>query len=291
MFGRPEGGIVSYNQQMNLEPQGSPSRSRWKESLYRIIFEAETPTGKAFDVALLIFIVISIFAVMFESVRAIRLEYKGILIGIEWFLTIVFTIEYVLRVVCVSRPSKYIFSFFGIIDLLAILPTYLSLIFVNTHYLLVIRAVRLLRVFRVFKMARYVSEAKVLVTALKSSQPKIVAFLVAVLSIVIIMGALMYLIEGDRNGFTSIPQSMYWAIVTLTTVGYGDVVPQTPVGKFLASIVMVMGYAIIAVPTGIVSAELIQAQKISISTRSCKSCTKQGHDFDSTHCRFCGKKL
>ncbi len=266
-------------------------RPVWKEKLHEIIFEAETPAGKFFDVGLLIAIVVSVLIVIFESVESVRTDYGTLLLAFEWHFTILFTVEYILRLICVRNPIKYARSFFGVVDFLAILPTYLSFFFGGIQSLLVIRGLRLLRLFRVFKLARFSAEAETLVQAVRASRPKITVFLGSVIMIVVIMGAVMYLIEGGENGFADIPSAMYWAIVTLTTVGYGHVVPQTILGKAIASIIMVLGYGLIAVPTGIVSVELAHASKLSVSTRVCPNCTKEGHDLDAVHCRFCGKKL
>jgi len=269
-------------------------RTAWRHRLHEIIFEAETPAGKAFDVVLLVSIIASIVAVLLESVESIEARYGGALATAEWFFTILFTIEYVLRLMTVRYPMRYAWSFFGIVDLLSILPTYLALLVPGSQALLVIRGLRLLRVFRVLKMARYVGESHVLFIALKQSRPKITVFLVGVLSIVVIVGAVMYLVEGTEpeTGFTSIPQSIYWAIVTMTTVGYGDISPQTVLGKFLASAVMILGYAIIAVPTGIVSAEIAQlARRPSTRTDACRACSAEGHAEDAKFCRICGASL
>jgi voltage-gated potassium channel len=268
----------------------SPARAR----LHEIIFEADTPAGKLFDVILLITIVLSLLTAMLESVAEIQNRYGTILYGLEWFFTVLFTIEYLFRLGCVLRPMRYATSFFGIVDLLAIVPTYLSLVIAGTQSLLVIRILRLLRIFRVFKLARYLVEAKLLVEALKASRHKITVFLLTVLSVVTITGAVMYIIEGPTNGFTSIPRSVYWAIVTMTTVGYGDIAPQTFLGQTLAAIVMILGYGIIAVPTGIFSAHLIQLYKDKdkpVSTQACPMCLAEGHDVDAAYCKFCGSKL
>lgn len=261
-----------------------------RRRLHEIIFEADTASGKAFDVALLVTILLSVAAVMLESVEAIDERHHGLLVAAEWTFTGLFTIEYMIRLSVVRRPTAYARSFFGIVDLLAILPTYLALFFGGAQSLLVVRAFRLVRVFRVFKLARYVGEAGVLRTALLASGPKIIVFLVAILTLVIVIGSIMHLVEGPVNeGFASIPSSVYWALVTLTTVGYGDVTPQTPQGKALAMMVMVMGYGIIAVPTGIVSAELVRVK--TVSTRSCPDCSAEGHDIDARHCKKCGHEL
>jgi voltage-gated potassium channel len=262
-----------------------------RERLHEIIFEAETPAGKAFDVALLVAIVASVVTVILESVTSIRAQYGPILRGMEWTFTILFTVEYVLRLLTVGRPMKYATSFFGIVDLLAVVPTYLSIFFAGAQSLIVIRALRLLRIFRVLKLAQFVGEARMLRAALFASLRKIIVFLGTVVTIVLIVGSLMYLVEGEGSGFTSIPQGMYWAIVTLTTVGYGDIAPQTVTGKVLASVVMILGYGIIAVPTGIVTVELAQARRAPISTEACPDCGRGGHDADAEFCKHCGTHL
>jgi voltage-gated potassium channel len=265
--------------------------ARWRERLHEIIFEAETPEGKAFDVALLVCILASVVTVLLESVGTIRSQHGPLLRGLEWGFTLAFTVEYVLRLICVGKPLRYARSFFGIVDLLAIVPTYLSVFVAGAQSLIVIRALRLLRIFRVLKLVHFVGEARLLRAALYASVRKIIVFLGAVVTIVLIVGSLMYLVEGEASGFTSIPQGMYWAIVTLTTVGYGDIAPQTVTGKLLASIVMIMGYGIIAVPTGIVTVELAQARRIPITTEACPDCGAGGHDNNADFCKFCGARL
>ncbi len=262
-----------------------------RAQVHEIIFEADTPAGKAFDIALLVLIILSVIAVMLESTSTIAAQYGTVLRTFEWVVTIIFTIEYLLLLYCVGNPAAYARSFFGVVDLLAILPSYLSLIIPGAQSLLVIRALRLLRVFRVLKLAHFVGEASDLTAALRASARKIIVFLGAVLTIVVIVGSLMYLIEGEANGFTSIPVSIYWAIVTMTTVGYGDIAPQTPLGKILASAIMIMGYGIIAVPTGIVSVELAGVTRKKITTQACPECGAGGHDGDAVHCKYCGTKI
>ena len=275
-----------------MEVTSVAARAPWRVRLHEIIFEADTAAGKAFDVALIGVIVLSVLVVMLESVSAYRATYGPFLRGVEWVVTGLFTIEYILRLSCVVQPTRYARSFFGIIDLMAILPTYLSLFLPGAQSLLVVRVLRLLRIFRVFKLAVYLGEANVLSAALRSSLPKIVVFLMTVLLIVISMGAAMYLIEGEANGFTSIPRAVYWAIVTMTTVGYGDVTPQTVPGQTLAAALMIMGYAIIAIPTGIVSAELIEAgRQRPVTTRVCPLCLTEGHQRSARFCRDCGASL
>ena len=262
-----------------------------RDRLHEIIFEADTPAGKAFDVSLMVLIILSVVAVMLESTSTVAARYGQWLRTFEWFVTILFTIEYLLRLYCVGKPARYARSFFGVVDLLAILPTYLSFIIPGAQSLLVIRALRLLRVFRVLKLAHFVGEASELRSALRASARKIIVFLGAVLTIVVIVGSMMYLIEGEANGFTSIPVSIYWAVVTMTTVGYGDIAPQTALGKILASAIMIMGYGIIAVPTGIVSVELASVTRRKITTQACPECGAGGHDLDAVHCKYCGAKI
>ncbi len=269
-----------------------PSRGSFRERLHEVVFEADTPAGKAFDMVLILSILISVVVVMVDSVEPIHARYGEWLLRLEWTLTALFTIEYLVRLASVRRPSGYAFSFFGVVDLLAIIPTYLSLFVAGTQSLLVIRTLRLLRIFRVFKLGYYLSEARVLMAAMKASQAKITVFLASVLSIAVVMGALLYLIEGEASGFTSIPRGMYWAVVTMTTVGYGDIAPETVLGQVAASGLMVLGYAIIAVPTGIVSAELVQASTNRVvSTQACPNCAAEGHDHDAVCCKYCGARL
>ena len=265
----------------------------WRQRLHEVIFEADTFSGKFFDVILLGVIVLSIVIVMLESVEEIRLEHQQFLFAAEWTFTVLFTVEYLLRLVCVRSPRRYAISFFGVVDLLAILPAYVSLLLPGSHQqLLVIRGLRLLRIFRVFKLARYLTEAAVLRRAVWASRTKITVFLVVVFITVIIMGSTMHLIEGSDSGFTSIPQSMYWAIVTMTTVGYGDIAPITPLGKTVAAVIMILGYCLIIIPTGIVSAELAQGSRgKSITTQACPSCMAEGHDADAVYCKLCGEAL
>jgi len=265
-----------------------------QRDLHTIIFEADTPKGKAFDVILLVFIALSILVVNLESVSSISTQYSDILFYSEWGLTIFFTIEYILRLYCSYRPMKYVFSMYGIIDLLAIIPTYLSLFMVGAHSLIIIRALRLLRVFRIFKMVGFMNQGTFIMNSLKASRDKIFIFIFFIFLMVNIVGAIMYLVEGSANsGFESIPRSIYWAVVTMTTVGYGDISPTTNFGQFLAAIVMILGYAVIAVPTGIVSAEMVNhgKKKHDITTQACLSCTAEGHDADAKYCKFCGEHL
>lgn len=274
-----------------MDNNRSTPQTIWRLRLHEIIFEADTQAGKRFDVLLIVCIILSVIAVLLDSVASIHQKYGFFLYGVEWFFTILFTIEYVLRLISVLKPFRYAISFYGIIDLLAILPTYLSLILPGSQYLLTIRILRVLRVFRVFKLVKYLTEARLLMQALRASRRKIFVFLFTVLTLVIVFGSLMYLIEGRENGFTSIPRSVYWAIVTLTTVGYGDISPQTNLGQLLASFIMILGYAIIAVPTGIVTVEFSRVSSRKVSTQACPVCSAEGHDPDAKFCKYCGEKL
>lgn len=266
--------------------------TRRRARLHEVIFESDTPAGRYFDLALTWLILLSVATVILESVREVRQQYGQLLYALEWLFTLLFTAEYFLRLLSVRHPLRYARSFYGVVDLLAIIPTYLSVFVPGSQYLLVIRILRLLRVFRLLKLAEYVSEADTLRRALRASRRKISVFISAVVLLVVIIGALMYVIEGEANGFTSIPRSVYWAIVTLTTVGYGDLSPKTSMGQILASIVMVIGYGIIAVPTGIVSVELAHAVRDkAVSGQACPACGVEGHDPDAIHCKYCGAKL
>jgi voltage-gated potassium channel len=279
-----------------VDPRGArrslgPTRAR----LHEIIFEADTPGGRAFDLLLIWSILLSVLAVMLDSVAPIRARHGALLVRLEWGFTILFTVEYVLRLSCIGRPRRYATSFYGVVDLLAIIPTYLSLVFPGSQYLLVIRILRVLRIFRVLKLVQYLDEANVMLRALRASRRKIAVFFFTVLTLVVVFGAVMYLIEGAEHGFDSIPRSLYWAIVTMTTVGYGDISPQTPVGQALAAVVMVLGFAIIAVPTGIVASEMTRAEgggpRRPVSTQVCPQCSLEGHDPDARFCKGCGARL
>ncbi len=263
----------------------------WRFKIHEVIFEADTKSGKIFDIILIIAILLSVVVVMLDSIAEVNNEFGNVFYVLEWIFTILFTIEYFLRLISIGKPLKYATSFFGIVDLLAILPTYFSLLFPGSQYFLVIRVLRLLRIFRVLKLVQYVGEAKSLRQALKASKRKIIVFVFTVLIVVVIFGSLMYVIEGEDNGFTSIPRSIYWAIVTLTTVGYGDISPITPLGQALAAIIMILGYGIIAVPTGIVTAEMTIAAGKKISTQTCLECSAEGHDSDAEFCKYCGARL
>ncbi|MBW2477431.1 MAG: ion transporter [Deltaproteobacteria bacterium] len=271
-------------------PDGKPPAA-WRARTHEIIFEADTATGKLFDVVLIGMIIASIIVVMLDSVAEIHDQYGSILYFFEWLFTLLFTIEYALRIACLRRPAKYIKSFYGIVDLIAILPTYLSLLLPGSQYLMVVRTFRLLRVFRILKLAQYLNEAEFLLKAIRTSSRKIAVFLFVVLTMVLVFGSLLYMIEGDQNGFTSIGISCYWAITTLTTVGYGDLSPQTPLGRAVASVIMIMGYGVIAVPTGIVTAELVAPITGKVSTQACPDCGSGKHSYDAVYCKFCGASL
>jgi voltage-gated potassium channel len=279
---------------MGSEKTKSGRDTDWRNTLYRIIFHTDTFWGRTFDIFILIIIILSIVAVMLESVAEISAEYGTELRIIEWIFTVLFTIEYVLRIWTSPKPVKYIFSFLGIIDFLAITPAFLGIFFGGTQALIIFRSIRLIRVFRIFKLVRYLSGGRVILRAILDSIPKITVFLVGVISLTFVLGTLMYLVEGNQQGgFTSIPKSIYWAIVTLTTVGYGDITPQTPVGQLLASVVMILGYAIIAVPTGIVSSQFVElsGRKIKAGDIVCDVCGENDHDIKANYCKNCGNPL
>ena len=271
-------------------PAGAPGSRR--ALTYDVIFNSEDGWALMFDVCLILAILASVAVVMLDSVGSFAAQYGARLRAIEWIFTLLFTLEYGLRLWSVRQPRSYALSFFGLIDLLAVIPTYLSLLFPGGQALAVIRVLRVMRIFRVLKLAQYIGEASVLRTALRAARYKIAVFLIAVLTIVTVVGSMMYLVEGPAAGFTSIPRGVYWAIVTLTTVGYGDLAPVTPLGQMLASVVMIMGYGIIAVPTGIVTAELTALPRgRPTSARSCPSCGHEEADRDATFCRRCGTAL
>lgn len=266
--------------------------SPWRESLNTVIFGSETPAGRNFDVILIVLIFVSALVVMLDSVESVHLSHAELFNTLEWLFTGLFSLEYFLRLICVRNPWLYMRSFYGIVDLLSILPSYVGLLFPGAQYTMVVRVLRLLRIFRVLKLSVYLNEADMLKTALNNSRRKIMVFLYAVLMLVVIFGSLMYVIEGKEAGFTSIPRSMYWAIVTLTTVGYGDIAPITPLGQIFASMIMIMGYGIIAVPTGIYGAELMKTVKqANITNTACKECGAIDHDFDAHYCKHCGHRL
>ncbi len=274
------------------------AHSGWKNTLHEIIYEADTPLGKLFDIVLVFLIVLSVILVMLESVKEVDINYHKTLLTLEWIVTIFFTLEYIARLISIKKPWKYVFSFYGIIDFVSTIPLYLSYILAGSQVLLAVRAFRLLRVFRILKLVKFMGEASQLKAALKASRAKIAVFIYVVLILSVIMGTIMYLIENDEAGFTSIPRSIYWTIVTLTTVGYGDIAPQTNLGQFLATVIMILGYGIIAVPTGIVTVEFSKHQKgqkgnsvVHTNTQACPSCTAEGHRDDATNCYKCGELL
>jgi voltage-gated potassium channel len=273
--------------------------SGWKHKLHEVIYEADTPAGKLFDIVLFVLIILSVILVMLESVDQIDEEHHRVLLTLEWIITIFFSLEYIARIISIKKPWKYIFSFYGVIDFVSTIPLYLSYILAGSQVLLAVRAFRLLRVFRILKLVKFIGEASQLQAALKASRTKIAVFIYVVLILSVILGTLMYLIEGDEAGFTSIPTSIYWTIVTLTTVGYGDIAPQTPLGQFLATVIMILGYGIIAVPTGIVTAEFTRSKKegensghtVHVNTQACPNCSAEGHRDNATHCYNCGHLL
>lgn len=264
----------------------------WQKRLHNTIYEANTPAGKAFDVALLIAIFASILVVMLDSVASLHAAYGRLFFVLEWTFTILFTIEYVLRLFSIQRPLRYVLSPIGIIDLLAIVPSFLSFFFPGIHSLLVFRAFRLLRIFRIFKLGHFLTEAEFLTAAIRGSVRKIAIFMLAVIVLIVILGSVMYLVEGEEAGFTSIPESIYWGVVTVTTVGYGDIAPVTPLGKAIASVMMLIGYGVIAVPTGLITSELAtNIHRRGHSSETCGACGREGHDADARHCKWCGAVL
>ncbi len=280
---------------MGADQKISPHPVKWRAEVYRVIFETDTPAGKFFDIGLLVAILVSVVAVSLETVDAIVGGFRQVLVAAEWCFTVMFTIEYVLRLLSVRRPTRYARSFFGIIDLLSFLPTYVTLILMapGTQLLVVLRTMRLLRVFRILELAEFLSEAEILGRAIWQARAKVVIFLLTVLIAVTITGTAMYLVEGHREDsqFTSIPQAMYWAVVTMTTVGYGDVVPYTPVGKIFSAVLILLGYSLIIVPTGFVSAELVTRASRASSQRECPNCSTKNHQDDAKFCRHCATEL
>ncbi|KAB2841922.1 ion transporter [bacterium] len=264
-------------------------RGNLREKIHTVVFESDTPAGKAFDVALITLILLSVLTVLLESVSSIRERFGTLLYILEWIFTVCFSAEYLLRLYCVQRPLAYARSFFGVVDLLACLPMYLSFFLPGAHSLIVVRSLRLLRIFRVFKLSHYFQEGQVILKALRASRYKIYVFLFSILIIVVISGSLMYFVEGPASGFTNIPVSLYWSVVTMTTVGYGDIAPKTALGQLLASLLMIVGYAIIAVPTGIVTSEFARLRPIT--RNACPACGAEGHEPDALHCKFCGARL
>lgn len=269
----------------------APELAGWRRTLHTVIFESDTLAGKAFDVVLLILILASVMVIMLDSVESIRTRHQNLFNWLEWAFTLLFTAEYILRLVSVRRPWRYALSVWGLIDLLSIVPTYISFFLPETHYLLAVRVLRLLRIFRIFKLARHLDEAGVLKRALFASRRKITVFLSTVLTLVILFGTIMFVVEGPENGFSSIPVSIYWATVTLTTTGFGDIAPKTPLGQFITSLIMLAGYGIIAVPTGIYASELARESRREVSNQACPDCSAEGHDIDAVHCKYCGARL
>ncbi|NVO30375.1 ion transporter [Hymenobacter lapidiphilus] len=292
-----------------MENRPSPTAPIWKRNIYRVVFEADTRAGQLFDILLLLAILLSVLAVMLESVSSINAQYGPALRVVEWVFTVVFLVEYLVRLLIVRRPLRYALSWLGLIDVVAIVPSLLVLVLAGSHYLLVVRTVRLLRVFRIFKLGQFIGEGEFILNALKASRFKILVFLSSVLTLTVLMGTFMYVLEGGQNGFTSIPKSVYWAVVTLTTVGYGDISPVTVLGQTLAALLMIMGYAIIAVPTGIVSAQMSRSQAAAVPAAGatppvagttaglaapaykqarCSRCQAEGHRPDAAFCWHCG---
>jgi len=269
----------------------APEPGTWRARWYVIIFESDTPAGRRFDVFLLLTILASLVVIMLETIPSWVQHYRAYFTAAEWFFTLLFTAEYLLRLYIVKRPTRYIFSFYGLVDLISVLPSYLAIAIGGAQYFIVIRSLRLMRVFRVLKMMRFIGEAQVLSNALRASRQKITVFIIAVVCATVILGTMMYLIEGPENGFTSIPKAIYWCIVTLTTVGYGDISPQTPLGQILASVIMILGYGIIAVPTGIVTSEISKQSRLDLVDVNCSGCGKSGHRSNARYCQFCGEEL
>lgn len=277
------------HQTIEKEHDYIPERKKWKRQLFRIIYRADTPLGKLFDICLLILIFISTFIVMLESIPSLDLRFHKFFIALEILISVVFTIEYALRIITIRNKKDYIFSFFGIIDLLAIIPFYLSLFFPFTKFFLIIRMLRMLRIFRILNLMDFMNDGYLIVRALKNSSRKIYIFLLFLIIFSVIVGSIMYMVEGHKEGFESIPQSIYWAVVTVTTVGYGDVSPSTPLGKFFSIILMLAGYSIIAVPTGIVTAEM--RNKRQNLEKICNRCGNDDIDDDANYCKICGEKV
>lgn len=265
----------------------------WQKKLHQIIFEADTPEGKLFDITVLGMIILSVFLIVLESIQSVREAHGQLLLILEWVVTISFTIEYLLRILCLKRPIKYMLSFFGLVDLLSIVPSYLGIFIKHTHYLSVIRLFRLLRIFHIFQLTPFLKDSYTILISLRKSRHKIVVFLFFVLLTSVILGTLVYALENEVNpGFRNIPESVYWAIVTLSTVGYGDIAPITVAGKIVASIIMIMGYSIIAVPTGIITAEMSNtAKKVKTNTQHCSNCAKENHENGAKYCSSCGEPL
>jgi voltage-gated potassium channel len=263
----------------------------WRDKLYVVVFQTDTPAGRRFDKCLLVIILTSLLVVMVDSIESVHREYARLFALVEWGFTIVFALEYLVRLYCSPKPLRYAFSFYGLIDLLAIVPGVLAIYYSDAQYLMIVRVVRMLRIFRILKLSPYLKQANYLLAALRGSRQKIIVFLVSVSTLVTLFGTLMYVIEGPDHGFTSIPKGIYWAIVTLTTVGFGDIVPTTPIGQVLSSLVMITGYSIIAVPTGIFTAELANALRGDELQHACPSCAKDHHESQAAFCSRCGSAL
>ena len=287
---RPKTATRDLNAESDAAHFGKPAGG-WRRRFFEIVFEADTPAGKAFDVILIVAIALSVAAVIVDSVEGIASQHGALLNRLEWTFTILFTIEYIARLACVERPGRYARSFFGIVDLAAVLPTYLAVMLPEAQVLIDVRILRLLRIFRIFKLTRYLSEVRFLASAMANSMRKILVFLSVVVMVVLIVGTLMYVIEGPRHGFTSIPKAIYWALTTITTVGYGDLVPSTDLGRTLASIIMLIGWGILAVPTGIVTSEMTAQRLRRPAGSRCLECGATGHDDDAAYCRVCGARL
>jgi voltage-gated potassium channel len=271
-----------------MKKQNAKCQSEWKVKWYDIIFKSDTFYGKLFDEILLGLILVSVVVVMLESIVEFREKYGSVFLYAEWVLTFLFTVEYIVRIICSPRPRKYIFSFFGFVDLLAILPSFIAFVFPVVQPLIVIRAIRLLRIYRILKLYQFIQEGNFLLIALRNSFRKIFIFMLFILVLVLLLGSLMYVVEGAENGFNSIPLSIYWAVITLTTVGYGDIVPVTDLGKFISTFIMLLGYSIIAIPTGIVSAEITRGKSKQIYTYVCPKCEESEHQADAKFCKNCG---
>lgn len=272
--------------------KAAPGKHKWRAKIFEIIYHADTPAGKWFDIMLIVFIIISVLTIILDSVNQLHIEFGQVFYSFEWFFTIVFTLEYVLRLVSTRNPIRYAFSFFGIVDILSILPTYLSLFFVGAQSLLVIRILRVLRIFRILKLVHYSEQMQTLTRAIRNSRHKLFVFFFFIITVLVIFGSIMYLIEGPQNGFTSIPHGIYWAVVTLTTVGYGDIAPHTVLGRGVASLIMLTGFSIIAIPTGIFAAELNkEASRNRKLSRNCEACGLVGHTQSANYCRRCGEEL
>ncbi|TVZ38352.1 voltage-gated potassium channel [Alteromonadaceae bacterium 2753L.S.0a.02] len=275
----------------DTETNSDKPQSALQKKIYDIIFGTETPAGRLFDLWLIWLILLSVLTLMIDSVDWLEHRWEALLVAAEWVFTLLFTLEFIARIYCSPRPKHYVFSFYGVVDFFSILPSYLALIFPGANYLLVVRLLRVLRIFRILKLVRYLTDANILVRAVVFSRRKILVFFISVLVLSTIFGSLMYLVEGPQNGFSSIPKSIYWTIVTITTVGYGDITPHTALGQVIAAAAMLTGYSILAVPTGIFTAELSREMQKARTIVSCSQCERSGHDDDARYCRHCGTLL